>query len=321
MNRKRLRITVGFSGNPETFLFTGDSSSEKRPVDQLVRTIGGTSVNFALQVREFGAKVHLCLLTGNDNEGISMLAQLESRVDKLSAIPCLGATAEAFIAIQTDRDYERTLYSYKPAGYSRPPISFQVQSILHREEADVLVMTGIGSAEYYLARLGFETSEWLRVLNPRAELTAKTEELERILRCTDVLSLNEKEAQAYLQHGNDVSLGDLKRFRVFGPKIVLVTLGRRGLLVSGPDGLVAEIPTCVAGKEIDATGAGDALLAGFLSRFSSLDELRNATGQSVRAAAEFGSFVAGISVTKVGGANTITAAELEKFGEREKVAV
>jgi ribokinase len=79
--------------------------------------------------------------------------------------------------------------------------------------------------------------------------------------------------------------------RTFGPPVVIVTLGKRGCVVSTEDGCTF-IPSHRV-KAVDTTGAGDAFVGGFsagLVRF---------TGDLV-AAARFGTAVAALSVTKRG---------------------
>lgn len=79
--------------------------------------------------------------------------------------------------------------------------------------------------------------------------------------------------------------------RTFGPPVVIVTLGKRGCLVSQSSGYTF-IPSHKV-KAVDTTGAGDAFVGGFaagLVRFN--DDLI--------AAARFGTAVAALSVTKRG---------------------
>lgn len=81
--------------------------------------------------------------------------------------------------------------------------------------------------------------------------------------------------------------------REFGPSVVIVTLGKRGCLVSQKSGF-AFIPAFKV-KAVDTTGAGDAFVGGFsagLVKFKG----------DLLAAARFGTAVAALSVTKRGAA-------------------
>ena len=93
--------------------------------------------------------------------------------------------------------------------------------------------------------------------------------------------------------------------RRLGPPVVIVTLGKRGCLVSQASGATF-IPAHKV-KAVDTTGAGDAFVGGFaagLVRF----------GGDIAAAARFGGAVAALSVTKKGTAPSMpNRRELEKF--------
>ncbi len=79
--------------------------------------------------------------------------------------------------------------------------------------------------------------------------------------------------------------------RTFGPPVVIITLGKRGCLVSQKDGYTF-IPSHRV-KAVDTTGAGDAFVGGFSAGLVKFN------GDLV-AAARFGTAVAALSVTKKG---------------------
>ena len=76
--------------------------------------------------------------------------------------------------------------------------------------------------------------------------------------------------------------------------VVVLTMGKDGIIVAGPSGLVelAVVPA----QTVDPTGAGDAFAAGFLSEWI--------VSADARAAAEAGSSLAGRAVTVIGGRPT-----------------
>jgi hypothetical protein len=170
-------------------------------------------------------------------------------------------------------------------------------------------MTGVTVDEVPLVVTAFRHARGIKVLNPRAELTADKNAFLNVLADTDILCMNEKEFSAYVDGGDPEQALSLLH-RAFGGRVVIVTKGSEGLLLVDKNGKRHEIPACISGDEIDATGAGDAFLATFLVRYLS--------GDTAVEAAQYGSFVAGIAVTKVGGSNTVTTAEMGIFSE-EKV--
>ena len=81
---------------------------------------------------------------------------------------------------------------------------------------------------------------------------------------------------------------------------VLITLGEKGVYVSGPE-FEGVIPAVKAGPVIETTGAGDAFNGGLAAAL--------AEGQSLEDAARFGNVVAGLSVTRQGAAISMPTRE------------
>ncbi len=142
----------------------------------------------------------------------------------------------------------------------------------------------------------------LAVLNP-APMRADFDPA--ILRHTDILIPNETEFAALVnllpvtgingfseQQLATLGHDDIHALaRTFGPSVVIVTLGKRGCLVSQEAGYTF-IPSHKV-KAVDTTGAGDAFVGGFsagLVKFKG----------DLLAAARFGTVVAALSVTKRG---------------------
>lgn len=150
-----------------------------------------------------------------------------------------------------------------------------------------------------------------------------------ILRLTDVLIPNESEftalvnrlpAFAALRRGqgrleeSDLSAmdpGDLHRLcRALGVPSVILTLGKRGCLVSLADGSHVAIPGHRGLKVVDTTGAGDAFVGGFAA---GLVKFRG----DLVAAARHGNAVAALSVTRFGTAPSMpSSAEIARFRRR-----
>jgi ribokinase len=128
-----------------------------------------------------------------------------------------------------------------------------------------------------------------------------------ILRHADILIPNETEFAALVnllpatkrKNFTETELATLSNdaihalARVFGPPVVIVTLGKRGCLVSQETGYT--FISALKVKAVDTTGAGDAFVGGFsagLVKFKG----------DLLAAARFGTVVAALSVTKPGAA-------------------
>ena len=151
----------------------------------------------------------------------------------------------------------------------------------------------------------------IAVLNPapmRADFDAS------ILKHVDILIPNETEFTALVnllpatkrKDFTEAALSTLSNdaihalARAFGPPVVIVTLGKRGCLVSQESGYTF-IPSHKV-KAVDTTGAGDAFVGGFSAGLVKFEG-------DLLAAARFGTAVAALSVTKPGAAHAMPRAK------------
>ena len=130
------------------------------------------------------------------------------------------------------------------------------------------------------------------VLNPAPAIELPDE----VLPLVDYLTPNEGEAAALTGRsvGDDAATARVLRDR--GVRNVVLTLGPRGVFVSG-DGQEAFVPAFDAGPVVDTTGAGDAFNGGFVAAL--------AQGRGLLEAARFGCAVAALSVTRPGATSSM----------------
>jgi len=86
----------------------------------------------------------------------------------------------------------------------------------------------------------------------------------RILDLINVYKSSQSEIQAVTDQTDLVSA--VESVHNHGVKIVIVTLGSKGALLS-VEGTRYDVPACAPAKLVDPTGAGDALISGFLSEY------------------------------------------------------
>ncbi len=127
------------------------------------------------------------------------------------------------------------------------------------------------------------------VLNP-----APAREISReVLKMVDIITPNEVEAQALTGVPVPDEAGAKQAADVFhswGIEAVIITMGKNGVFVSGPQG-TRMVPARVV-EAVDTTGAGDAFNGGFVTGI--------AEGMDLFTAVEFGNVVASLSVQKFG---------------------
>lgn len=148
---------------------------------------------------------------------------------------------------------------------------------------------------------------------------------QRLLRHVDILIPNETEFASLVNclpacgvsNFSDTQLHQLSPedlhalIRRVGVKTVIVTLGSKGCFVSEPEGF-RQVPAHTGISVVDTTGAGDAFVGGFAAGLVKFE------GQ-VGAAAQFGTAVAALSVTKFGTAPSMPrAAVITRFLRQKK---
>lgn len=140
-------------------------------------------------------------------------------------------------------------------------------------------------------------------------------ELKGILRMTTIGKFNEDEIMELTNARNMKEAA--KIVAGYGPKIVLVTLGKRGCYVHS-DRTKRIVPTISPSfykdfETIDKTGAGDAFSAGFIkARLNNWDISR---------CARFANLVASISITRKGARSVPSIVEIKKIANKTKYEV
>lgn len=125
--------------------------------------------------------------------------------------------------------------------------------------------------------------------------------LQPLLQMTDILLPNKLGA---LELSKEKDLGVVaKKFLNFGPKVVVITLGEKGCLVTTEDEQY-RVPAFKV-KAIDTTGAGDAFNASFIVALYK--------GMKLEDVAEFANAVAALKCTRMGAQSSPSLGEVEAF--------
>lgn len=249
------------------------------------RAFGGVARNVAEGLARLGVATALVSLVGDDEAGRSILRDLQAvGVETRSvAVAKSQATAEYLAVLPPSGDLA---YGFAEMGIFD---AFSVEII--EGAASALATASVVFADCNLpggcleALLRQPRSPTTR-LAVDAVSTPKVRKLPRDLRGLDLLFLNVDEAQAYL---------DEPATAAGTPEALAAALIDRGLtqavLTRGADGLViasreeiTRIPAVPAGV-VDATGAGDALIATILAGLVSGEPLRDAARRGTLAAA------------------------------------
>ncbi len=252
------------------------------------RSFGGVARNVAENLARLGVDAMLFSAVGDDDDGRALLQHLhESGVEtSLVSIDAAHPTAEYAAVLGSDGDLLLGVSDMRA-----------IESIAPRDldarwercaAASWMFVDCNATAELLSACIARARSANVRVaVDPVSE--PKTSRLPIDLSGADLLFMNEREATAYLGWRPGAPAAELAwALRERGAASVVLTLGASGALVASDR--CVQIPPFGA-ERVDATGAGDALIAGVL--YATL------RGEPLEAAARVGTLAAALTIGSV----------------------
>ncbi len=262
------------------------SPGEEIVVKDIREEAGGSAANTISALAKWGVECGFAGRVGMDREGELILEAFKNDGVDVTCIKRAKERSGVVLAF-IDKIGERTMYV--SPGVNKALTIMDLNSDLIGQ-ARYVHMSSFGGESAMKAAMavpalldrnatfsfapGFLTQRGLEYLKP-------------LLLAAKILFLNEKEALNLTgKKSRDASL-DLIRL---GVEIVVITLGSRGCMVTGRDGVQMIEQKSV--KAVDTTGAGDAFSAGFL--------YGNLKGYDVGDSARIGNYVASNCVKRVG---------------------
>jgi len=248
------------------------------------RSFGGVARNVAENIARLGVNVSLASLLGKDENGRALLDDLErlSIGTQFMMLSEEHATAEYVAVLQPDGELALGLANMAIFTELTP-------ALLHKMGPDL--GTGWLFAD---CNLRAETLQFLIESSRRLSLTLaidavstpKVARLPRDLTGIGLLFVNLDEARAYLGEPEASPEEAAERLRTCGAERIVLTLGEAGLVAADRSG-VHRIGA-VGATIVDATGAGDALIAATLVALLK--------GHSLTEAARLGTAAAALTV-------------------------
>ena len=234
-------------------------SGSKILIDELEFTTGGGGTNTAVALSRLGHKV---AFVGKLGEGTnSQFIHKALNKEKIDLLCAHGHGHTGYSVILDTLEHDRTILTHKGINdelrYDEVPQKrlktkwFYFSAML--EESFHTLEKLAEFAQQHKIKVAF---------NPSTYLAEKgSNHLNHILSRTELLVLNKEEA-CLLAGKNEIE-DLLFKLRSLGPKIVVITDGKKDLYVIDDNYIYKTFPPPV--KIIDATGAGDAFASSFLS--------------------------------------------------------
>ena len=245
-------------------------SGSKILIDGLEFSTGGGGTNTAVALSRLGHNVaFLGKLGQGTNSDFIHKNLVKEKIDLLCAH---GKGNAGYSVILDTLEHDRTILAYKGINDD-----LRNQDVPYKK---------LKTKWFYFSAMmeeSFRTLEKLAkfaqqnkikiVFNPSTYLAERGfQHLKNILASTELLVLNREEACLLAGKGPIESL--LLKLKGFGPKIAVVTDGRHPLYAMDKNCIYSALPPPV--KIIDATGAGDAFAASFLSGLIRKNEMESA---------------------------------------------
>jgi fructokinase len=282
-------------------------------VPSFVKAPGGAPANVAVGVAKLGGRAAFCGKFGADAFGDFLIGVLEEY--GVSTEGCVrteeAKTGLAFIAV--DEHGEREFQFYRdPSADMLLELSDLSEELIRQAR-----IVHVGSVTQLLPKAHAATVRALEIAREHGVITSfdvnfrlgiwrgrEDEGRRKVLdtiRLTDVLKVSEWELE-FLTGTTDVEAGSAQLLAL-GPKIVFVTLAEKGVFYE-TNGLKATIPTWKV-KALDATGAGDAFVAGFLRQLADRVQGRSldyslSIPEEIEEMARYANAVGAITVSRMG---------------------
>jgi len=263
---------------------------------------GGKGANQAVAARLCGANVGIVAKVGSDLFGPATIKNFESQGIDATHVRIAEGVSSGVAPIFVDPSGQNRIIVVKGANDTLSPEDVDAAACLLRKANTIVLQFEIPLLTVNHT-VKFARANGIRcIVNP-----APAQQVDlREIRTADYFVPNESEAEALT--GMPVqSVDEAKRCAEFllrqGIRRVIITLGERGSLVAGPDGM--ELIPAFKVQAVDTTGAGDAFIGSFAVFLGE--------GFPEEEALQRASLYAALSTTKVGTQKSFCSrAEFEK---------
>ncbi|NBJ13385.1 carbohydrate kinase family protein [Microvirga arsenatis] len=245
------------------------------------RSFGGVARNVAETLARLGLKVSLASVLGSDDNGRALLEDLERLgIDTKPMTVCDDhATAEYVAVLQPDGELALGLANMAILDRLTPAL---LRGILSDAGSAWLFADCNLPSETLHALVAFARQHSV-MLALDAVSTPKVMRLPRDLTGVGTLFLNLDEARAFMIQPEAAAEDAAGALLACGAERVVLTLGADGLLAADPRGI--ERIAAVSARIVDATGAGDSLIATTLAALGKGCSLPDAARLGTAAAA------------------------------------
>ncbi|GAB4312672.1 MAG: carbohydrate kinase family protein [Promethearchaeota archaeon] len=243
--------------------YTAIEYSTKLNVKSVKFTPGGSAANLASNLAQLGLKTAYVGVMGKDASGDACLQDMREKGVDVSHVVRTGRDITATsVILMTPWGRDRSILAYKGANNLLTPELVDYDVVRNSRAFAWTSLTTDGGVEAIARAIDAvkETGGTVLGAPSMSIIMNHREGFERLLAGTDLLSFNDEELEAAT--GEKLLSRALEKVLGMGPKIVCVTLGSRGSVVT--DGEIMVETGTFPIQIMDTTGAGDAFASGIL---------------------------------------------------------
>lgn len=230
------------------------------------KTLGGAAAYTSLTAAKLGSIVGVVTKVGLDFRDTYLEYLQSANIDLLGLKVKVGKTTAFENAYESEKRTQRLLSYTQPIETRDVPTAyfnarcFHFGPLFHEISYDIIKF-----AHEKGILTSLDPQGYCRERGPRGIVKLRGwKEAKETLPYVDILKCDEAEAEK-LTETSDLNKA-ARIIQGFGPKIVLVTRGAKGLVLCH-ESEVEKIPVIPAEKLVDSTGAGDAYSAGFIVEY------------------------------------------------------
>lgn len=287
-------------------MLPNESGQALKDVDAFIKMPGGAPMNVAVAIKRLGGRVDVVTQVGQDPFGLFLLDVLKKELIPTTYVFKTDAYKTSLAFVSLDENGERDFVFYRnPSADQMLTLNSQIIDTMH---FDILHFGSVGLADFPLKQstnllIDDATTKNKIVsfdVNVRHMLFKDTALYKQLIldyiKKAHIVKFSEEEL-LWLTDESDCDTGVRKLFES-NHQIMLVSKGAMGVSAYTKDAIYHQIAHKV--DVIDTTGAGDALMGGFLFALSLESEPFKHTHTWVPKALEMASCCGALAITKKG---------------------
>lgn len=272
---------------------------------------GGAPANVSAAVCKLGGEAYFLGQVGNDSFGRFLVDMLKSININTEMTKMDGYTTLAFVAIDESGERDFEFHRGSDGEYSFDNIDLEKISnsdIIHFGSATGFLDGELKNTYFKLLDYAKENNIFISfdpnyrdMLITNNKLDGFVEDCKKFIKQSDFIKVSDEEIKLITKE-EDLREG-VRKLHDFGAKVVAVTLGGEGTLIS--DGANMEVIPSIKIKQVDSTGAGDAFVGGVLKKLSEIEYKKEISFDGWKEVIFYGNKVGAITCTNYGAIDSI----------------